>query len=96
MSEADPFSSKKDFPLGGHYHSLDSLDASGLDTSKLPYSIRVLLEGALRNCDGFLITEQDVRNIAEWTANGESAEKFRSALQESFYKTSQEFLLWLT
>ena len=70
MSEADPFSSKKDFPLGGHYHSLDSLDASGLDTSKLPYSIRVLLEGALRNCDGFLITEQDVRNIAEWTANG--------------------------
>ena len=71
MSETDPFSSKKDFPLGGHYHALDSIDASGLDTSSLPYSIRVLLEGALRNCDGFLITEQDVRNIASWSANGE-------------------------
>ena len=55
MSDTDPFSSKKEFPLGGHYHALDSLDSSGLDTSSLPYSIRVLLEGALRNCDGFLI-----------------------------------------
>ena len=74
MSETNPFSSKKDFPLGGHYHSLDSIDESGLDTSTLPYSIRVLLEGALRNCDGFLITEQDVRNIAGWTADGERGE----------------------
>ena len=72
MSDSDPFSSKKDFPLGGYYHSLDSLDDVGLDTTSLPYSIRVLLEGALRNCDGFLITENDVRNIANWTANGES------------------------
>ena len=74
MSESGSFSSKKEFPLGGYYHSLDSLDDSGIDTSTLPYSIRVLLEGALRNCDGFLITEQDVRNIAGWTANGERGE----------------------
>ena len=74
MSDSDPFSSKKDFPLGGIYHALDSLDESGLDTSSLPYSIRVLLEGALRNCDGFLITEKDVRNIADWKANGERGE----------------------
>ena len=74
MSDSDPFSSKKEFSLGGHYHSLDSLDDAGLDTSSLPYSIRVLLEGALRNCDGFLITEKDVRNIANWTANGERGE----------------------
>ena len=74
MSDSDPFSSKKDFPLGGIYHALDSLDESGIDTSSLPYSIRVLLEGALRNCDGFLITEKDVRNIADWKANGERGE----------------------
>ena len=74
MSDSDPFSSKRDFPLGGIYHALDSLDESGLDTSSLPYSIRVLLEGALRNCDGFLITEKDVRNIADWKANGERGE----------------------
>ena len=74
MSDSDPFSSKRDFRLGGIYHSLDSLDESGIDTSSLPYSIRVLLEGALRNCDGFLITEKDVRNIANWEANGERGE----------------------
>ena len=34
----------------------------------------MLLEGALRNCDGFLITENDVKNIATWTANGERGE----------------------
>ena len=74
MSESSPFSSRKNFPSGGHYYSLDSLDEMGLDTSRLPYSIRVLLEGALRNCDGFLITEQDVKNIASWTPNGERGE----------------------
>ena len=74
MSDSGHFSSKREFSLGGHYHSLDSLDEAGLDTSSLPYSIRVLLEGALRNCDGFLITEKDVRNIANWTANGERGE----------------------
>ena len=74
MSESDPFNSKKEFALGGHYYSLDSIDESGIDTSCLPYSVRVLLEGALRNCDGFLITENDVKNIATWTANGERGE----------------------
>ena len=74
MSEANPFSSARDFPLGGIYHALDSLDESGIDTSSLPYSIRVLLEGALRNCDGFLITEQDVRNIAAWKSDGDRGE----------------------
>ena len=74
MSESSPFSSRKNFPSGGHYYSLDSLDEMGLDTSRLPYSVRVLLEGALRNCDGFLITEQDVKNIASWTPNGERGE----------------------
>ncbi len=74
MSGTDPFSARKNFPLGGHYYSLDSLDEMGIDTSILPYSIRVLLEGALRNCDGFLITEQDVRNIAGWTPDGERGE----------------------
>ena len=74
MSDSGPFGSKREFSLGGHYYALDSLDASGMDTSSLPYSIRVLLEGALRNCDGFLITEDDVRNIAGWSADGDRGE----------------------
>ncbi|MDP6870573.1 MAG: aconitate hydratase AcnA [Candidatus Poseidoniaceae archaeon] len=74
MSDSGAFNSKRDFPLGGHYFALDSLDESGMNTSQLPYSIRVLLEGALRNCDDFLITEEDVKNIARWTADGQRGE----------------------
>ena len=46
------------------YHSLKSL---GIDLSELPFSIRVLLESVLRNCDGFEVTESDVKNLAGWT-----------------------------
>jgi len=74
MSDSDPFNSKRDFSLGGHFHALDSLDQAGIDTTKLPYSIRVLLEGSLRNYDDFLVTEKDIRNIAGWTANSERGE----------------------
>ncbi len=49
------------------YYSLSALESAGLGaTSRLPYSIRVLLEAALRNVDGFVVTEEDVRNLAAW------------------------------
>jgi aconitate hydratase len=35
-------------------------------SERLPYSIRYLLESAIRNCDGFQITEKDVENIIDW------------------------------
>ncbi len=50
------------------FHSLPSMEASwGVDLASLPYTIRVLLEAALRKCDGFLVTEADVARIANWT-----------------------------
>lgn len=36
---------------------------------QLPFSIRVLLESVVRNCDGFQITPSDVNNILEWNEN---------------------------
>lgn len=35
-------------------------------TDKLPYSIRILLESAIRNCDGFQVTKEDVEKIIDW------------------------------
>lgn len=35
---------------------------------ELPYSIRILLESAVRNCDNFQVTEKDVTNILNWKA----------------------------
>ena len=74
MTTIDTFNAKRELSIGGHYFSLSGLDENGIDTSHLPYSIRNLLEAALRGNDGFLVTEQDVRNIASWQANGERGE----------------------
>jgi aconitate hydratase len=46
--------------------------ALGTDLSRLPYAIKVLLESLLRNCDDYLVTEDDVRALAGW-ADGASA-----------------------
>ena len=74
MATIDTFNTKRQLSIGGDYYSISGLDDNGIDTSHLPYSIRILLEGALRGNDGFLVTEQDVRNIAGWQANGERGE----------------------
>ena len=74
MSDSDPFNAKRELDIGGTYFALQALDDSGISTAHLPYSMRVLLEGALRNCDGFLIREEDVKAIAGWEANSERGE----------------------
>lgn len=38
-------------------------------TDKLPFSIRVLLESAVRNCDNFQVTKTDVEKILDWENN---------------------------
>ena len=52
--------------LGDYYiYRLDHL-APTLD--HLPFSIRILLEAILRNCDGYLVTEADVKRVLHWNA----------------------------
>lgn len=40
-----------------------------LYTDRLPFSIRVLLESAVRNCDDFQVTKRDVEKILDWENN---------------------------
>ena len=70
MNKYDPFGTfeKRQTALGevGVY-SLARLEQSGLvRLAELPYSIRMLLEAVLRTCDGFEVTEDDVRALAAW------------------------------
>ena len=52
-----------------HLFRLSRLAEQGIgDIENLPYSIRLLLESVLRNCDGTTVTEEDVRNLATWNA----------------------------
>src|SRR5690625_3417747 len=62
---------KDSFTFNGdsyHYYSLHKLAKEmGRDFSKLPYSIKVILESALRNADGKKITSNHVYRLASWT-----------------------------
>src|SRR5437773_1532844 len=51
----------------GHYYSLPALEKAGLgQISRLPVSIRIVLESVSRNCDGKKVTEEHVRQRAGW------------------------------
>jgi aconitate hydratase len=57
------------------FADLHALEEAGLcQLDKLPCTIRVLLEAALRKCDGFLVTREDVKRIAAWTPTQTPAE----------------------
>ncbi|GAB3332343.1 aconitate hydratase AcnA [Marivirga atlantica] len=48
------------------YYSLKELENQGHEISKLPFSIRVLLENAVRNFDDFAITKENVETLLNW------------------------------
>jgi len=57
-------------------YSLPALEAAGVGKiSRLPVSIRIVLESVLRNCDGKKVTEQHVRELANWQPNAARAEE---------------------
>ncbi|MBI1941905.1 MAG: aconitate hydratase AcnA [Acidobacteria bacterium] len=71
-SRTDPFGARESINTASGpaiIFRLDRLEKAGLGKiSRLPFSIKVLLEAVLRNCDGHLVTEDDVRALAAWTA----------------------------
>ena len=65
------FNSLQTFDLGdgksGQFHSLPALEAAGVGPiSRLPVSIRIVLESVLRNCDGKKVSEANVKELANW------------------------------
>ena len=74
------FESLKQFDIGngnkGQLYSLPALEAAGVgQISRLPVSIRVILEAVLRNVDGKKVTEKNVRELAQWKPNAERVEE---------------------
>src|SRR5271154_3605210 len=71
MSSHNLFETRKQFEPGtggkGTYYSLPQLEKAGVGpVSKLPVSIRLVLESDLRNCDGKRVSEQNVKALANW------------------------------
>ncbi len=76
----NPFDARQTFAAGhgktGTYYALSQLEKAGLGRiSRLPVSLRVVLESVLRNCDGQKITEQHVRELAGWQPNAPRTEE---------------------
>ena len=70
------FNTHQSFDLGngklGKFYSLPELEKQGVGPiSKLPISIRIVLESVLRNCDGKKVKEDDIRALANWQAKAE-------------------------
>ncbi len=60
----------------GKFYSLPALAEEGIGTiSRLPVSIRIVLESVMRNSDGVKVTEDDVRNLADWNAKKPAPEE---------------------
>ncbi|MCC7080051.1 MAG: aconitate hydratase AcnA [Burkholderiales bacterium] len=71
----NPFNTQQQFQFGagksGQYHSLPALEKAGVGkVSRLPISLRIVLESALRNLDGRKITEAHIRELANWSPRG--------------------------
>ncbi|MCU6499340.1 aconitate hydratase AcnA [Rugamonas sp. A1-17] len=69
----------KDFNISGKkgkFYSLPALEKSlGAKISRLPVSIRVVLESVLRNCDGKKVTEEHVKQLANWGATADRTDE---------------------
>ncbi len=66
----DPFGARDTFDTGNGRAAIYRLSAAGdqglCRVSALPFSIRLLLEAVLRTCDGYEVTDHDVKSLAGW------------------------------
>ena len=74
------FDTLQQFKLGaggaGKFYSLPALEKAGVGkVSRLPVSIRIVLESVLRNCDGKKVSEHHVRELANWKPTGERVDE---------------------
>jgi aconitate hydratase len=75
----DAFNTHDSIPTAtgkAHFTSLKKLEhALGVSVSRLPVSIRIVLESVLRNCDGVKVTPEHVKQLAGWKPNAERTEE---------------------
>jgi aconitate hydratase len=78
MSLPNPFNTLQTFSANGASHkfySLPALEQAGFKISRLPVSIRLVLESLLRNADGKRVSEQAIRDLAGWGAKAPRTEE---------------------
>ena len=66
MSLPNPFNTLQTFEGGKKFYSLPALAQQFPGVTRLPVSIRLVLEAVLRNCDGKRVMESNIRELAAW------------------------------
>ncbi|ASQ91451.1 aconitate hydratase 1 [Prosthecochloris sp. GSB1] len=76
----DAFGTLRTLELSGRrasYHSLAALEeAAGVDISRFPKTLKILLESVLRNVDGYSVRREDVLTVAGWTPRERTGAEF--------------------
>src|SRR4030095_1499795 len=80
LSMDDEFKTLRKFDAGkgreAFFYSLPALEEKGIgEMSRLPVSIRIVLESVLRNCDGQKVRRKDVESLANWNAKAPANEE---------------------
>ncbi|MFQ5410462.1 MAG: aconitate hydratase, partial [Anaerolineales bacterium] len=68
MTNSNTFNTRSTLATASGEVTIYRLDGLTQDVSRLPFSIKILLEALLRNEDGYLVTADDVRALASWNA----------------------------
>jgi aconitate hydratase len=85
MTNPNSFGSRATLEVGGRQYTLYRLDAldflSGGNASRLPFSLKILLENLLRNEDGKFVKASDIEALAKWDVKGRNEKEiaFRTA-----------------
>ncbi len=85
MTNPNSFGSRSTLEAGGRRYTIYRLDAlesaSGGKASRLPFSLKILLENLLRNEDGRFVKKDDIEGLANWDVKGKSEKEiaFRTA-----------------
>jgi len=86
--KSDPFKARDLFETGqgpAGIYRLSKLEELGhTKVAELPFSIRILLESCLRNCDGYVVSEDDVKNLAGWAKTRGVMESGDDAIEVPF------------
>ena len=83
---SDSFQTRTTLTVGGRDYEVFSLARLGqrFDLTRLPFSLKVLLENLLRHEDGVNIGAEDIRALAEWSP-GKDAERERKSFLDKIY-----------
>ena len=78
-------------------YSLPMLEEQGIGKiSRLPVSIRIVLESVLRNCDGQKVRRKDVEALASWNAKSPANEEIPFVVARIVFRISPEYHWWST